>query len=88
MENKDLQDELKRLQKEVLVADRTARQAKEREVEAAKAYESAPDDEKADALLRMIEVDAANRKPLERFQQIRSDLHAAERAYLHLLVAE
>jgi len=88
MEKKDLREQLKRLQKEVLCAERTARQAKEKAAEAAKAYKSASDNAKADALLRMIEANAASHKPTERFRQIRSDFDAAERAYLHLLVTE
>jgi type II secretory pathway component GspD/PulD (secretin) len=88
MEKKELQEQLKRLQKEVLRAERTARQAREKAAEAEKAHKSASDDAKADALLRMIEANAASYKPTERFRQIRSDFDAAERAYLHLLVTE
>jgi hypothetical protein len=87
MEKKDLRGELKRLQKAVLDAERMAKQAREKAAEAAKAYKSASDDEKADALLRMIEASAVSRKPIERFKQIRSHFDAAERAYFRLLVA-
>jgi type II secretory pathway component GspD/PulD (secretin) len=88
MDKKELQEGLKRLQKEVLVAERTAKQAKEKAAEGATAYNSASDDEKLDALLRMIEADAASRMPIERFKRIRSDFDAAKRAYFHLLVSE
>ena len=88
MEKKDLQEQLKRLQKEILGVERAARQAREKAAEAARAYKSASDGAKADVLLRMIEANAASHKPTERFRQIRSDFDAAERAYLHLLVTE
>lgn len=88
MEKNDLEEELKRLQKEVLVAERIAKKAREKTTKAKMAYQSASDDGKGDALLRKIEADAAGRKPTERFTQIRSDFDAAERAYFRLLVAE
>jgi type II secretory pathway component GspD/PulD (secretin) len=88
MEKKDLREELKRLQKEVLDAERPARQADEKAAEAARAYKSASDDEKPDALLRMIEAEARSRKSIGGFKRIRSDFDAAQRAYLRLLVAE
>jgi hypothetical protein len=88
MAKKDLQEELKRLQEEVLDAERTAKQFAKKAADAARAYTSATDEEKADALLRMIEAEAAGRKPTERFRQIRADFDAAKRAYLQLLVTE
>jgi hypothetical protein len=88
MEKKDLREELKRLQKEVLDAERVFQQARAKAAQAEKTYRTASDEEKTDALLGKIEADAAGRKPMERFAQIRSEFAAAERAYLNLLVAE
>jgi len=65
MEKSELKEALKDLQRQVLVAERAAKQAKENASEAAASYESACDEEKPDALLRMIEADAASRKPFE-----------------------
>lgn len=87
MEKSELKEALKNLQKQVLVAERAAKQAKEIASEAAAAYESACDKEKPDALLRMIEADAASRKPLERYREVRSDFEMAKRAYLNMLLA-
>lgn len=87
MEKKELKEALKDLQKHVLVAERAAKQAKENANEAAAAYESASDEEKPDALLRMIEADAASRNPMERYKQVRLDIDAAKRAYLNMLLA-
>ncbi len=81
MEKKQLQEELKRLQKEVIVAERAAKQARDEQAEAKKAYDSAPDDQKPDALLRMLEAKAKSNKPVEAFAQARSDFDAAIRAY-------
>jgi septal ring factor EnvC (AmiA/AmiB activator) len=88
MEEKDLREELKRLQREILSAEQTAMEAREKAAEATKAYTSALFDQKPDALLRMIEADAASRKPLDRYRQIRSDFDVAKRAYLHALLAQ
>ncbi len=88
MEKKDLQEELRRLQKEALDAARMAKQVKEEAAEAARAYKFASDDEKADALLRMIEADAESHKPMRRYRQVQSAFGAAQRAYLHLLIAD
>jgi type II secretory pathway component GspD/PulD (secretin) len=88
MKKNELQGELKRLQKAVLDVERTAKRAAQNATEARRAYESASDDEKADALLRMIEVAAASRKAVEPFKQVRSELDAAERAYSRLLTSK
>ena len=88
LDKKQLQEELKRLQKEVLVAEQSSQQAAEKASHAAMIHKSASDDEKANALLRMIEANAARHKPSERYQRVRSDMRAAEKAYYRLLVAE
>ncbi len=54
MEKKDLQKELKNLQKQILVAERTSKKTQETLTKARRAYQSASDDEKPDALLCMI----------------------------------
>jgi hypothetical protein len=83
-----LQAELKRLVQELQAAERTALLARENATEAVAAYSSAPEESKPDALVRMIEADAASRKPMEGVKQIQSDLDAARQAYLRLLTAE
>ena len=52
MEKSQLQEQLKKLQTEALVAEQTAKQANELASKAAMVYRSAPDDEKPEALLR------------------------------------
>ncbi|MFC1453128.1 hypothetical protein ACFLSJ_07295 [Verrucomicrobiota bacterium] len=88
MEKKQLQEELKRLQAEVLVAERTVTQAKEKAAEAENACKSASDDEKPDALLRMIEAGVAEEKAKRPYHQIKGDFQAARRAYAQLLMNE
>jgi hypothetical protein len=86
MEKNALQEELKDLQKQVLVVERTAKQARETADEAAKAYKSASDNEKPDALLRMIEDKAASYSPMQIYRETASEFKAAQSAYLDLLV--
>jgi hypothetical protein len=88
MNKERLREELKTLQNEALGAERMAKQARANAAQAERAYQSASDAEKADALLHMIEADAASRKPMERLAHVSSDLAGAKRAYLQLLVAE
>jgi hypothetical protein len=88
MEGKDLQAELKRLQAAVLEARRMALQAGRTENAAQAAYRSAGDDEKADALLRLLEAKAAVRKPRELFRRINAEFQTAQQAYLARLVTE
>ena len=87
MSKKELREELLRLQNELLDAERVFKQIGRKATDAAEAYKSAPDDEKAEALLRMLEADAASRKPMERYRRVRSAFEAAQQAYLHLLIA-
>jgi len=88
MEKKQLEEELKKLQKDVLVAEQTAKEACDQAGEAKEAYKSASDEQKPDALLRMIGADAKSRKPDEDYRQARENFEDARRAYLNLLVAE
>ena len=88
MEKQQLQNELKRLQREVLAARTTGQEAKQRAKEASSAYKSALDDEKPDALLRMLEAQAGSRKPMKAYSRILSDFQSAKRAYSKLLLAE
>jgi len=88
MDKENLQDALKALQKEVLVAERTAKLARRDAAEAAAAYKSADDAGKPDALLRMIETDAESREPVARYKQVHADFEAAKRAYLNCLLLE
>ena len=88
MGKQELQDELRRLQAQVSDARRTAHQASGTAREAANAYRSASDDDKADALLHMIEADAASRTPMEHYRQAESALDAAKKAYIRLMLAE
>lgn len=88
MAKRELQEELKRLQKEVLTAERAAEQAKKESEDAVKAYKLAGENQKGDVLLRMIEAEAKCHKPLENAKQLNADFAAAKNAYLNLLVAE
>jgi hypothetical protein len=88
MDKKALQEELKDLQKQVIVAKRTAEQAKEIADEAAKAYRSASDDEKPDALLRALEAKAASRGPMQMYKKTTSEFQAAQSAYMDLLIGK
>ncbi len=85
---KELQEVLKKLQKEVLVAQRKALQATKIRSGADKAYESASDEQKPDALLRMLESRVAAEQPVEHYSRLRRDFFAAQEAYLKLLRAE
>jgi hypothetical protein len=88
MDKQPLQEELKRLQRELLVAEEIAQQAAGKARNAARVHQMAADDEKPEALLRKIEAEAASQKPTQAYKRLRSDLSAAERAYYRLLVAE
>lgn len=88
MDKKSLQEELKRLQKEILVAEHAARQAREDANKAGKAYATATDEKKPDLLLAMIEAQAKSEKPYRSFEQVRNDFDAAQRSYRKLLLAE
>lgn len=88
MEKDQLLGELLKLQKDVLVAEQTARKADAKRGEAYKAYDDATEEQKPDALIRMLEADAKRVKPGEHFRQVKSDFEAAKSAYLKLLVAE
>jgi type II secretory pathway component GspD/PulD (secretin) len=85
---KNLQAELRRLQGKVLEAEGAVRRARRETTEAEKAHKAAGDDEKADALLRVLEAKAASRKPNERFRRIRWEFEAAQQAYLNRLLTE
>jgi type II secretory pathway component GspD/PulD (secretin) len=88
MDQQQLRDELRRLQRELLDAWQVHNQASREAREADTAYKNAPDDEKADALLRMLEADAASRAPMKRYRQARAALDAASQSYLRRLLAE
>jgi type II secretory pathway component GspD/PulD (secretin) len=88
MEKEDLQAKLKRLQAAVLEAKRMALQAGKTEDAAQAAYRSAGDDEKADALFRLLEAKAAVRKPRELFRRINAEFQTTQQAYLARLVTE
>jgi hypothetical protein len=88
MDKQELRDELRRLQAELLDAGRAAIQASERTGEASGAYSSASDDDKADALLRMLDAQAALRTPMARYRQAELALEAAKEAYMRRALAE
>ena len=88
MEKAQLRAELQKLQKDVLVAEQTARQADAKRLEAYQAYKAATENQKPDALIRMLEADAKSIKPVECLRQLQSDFEAAKRACLNLLVSE
>ncbi len=84
----ELQQELKKLQKEVLEAERQTLAADTALSQAGKAYDSATGDRKFDALLRLLEAEAAVQKPQRRYQELKSDFEAAQKAYVQLLVRQ
>jgi len=88
MEKTQLQAELKKLQKALLVAEQAAKQAITKRDVAKKAYDTASNARKPDALLRMLEADAKSRKPVESLMKMRKDFGAAQQAYINLLLAE
>jgi hypothetical protein len=88
MPEKDLREELKKLQKQILVAERTARQAQDDMHKAVRAYNTAADEAKPDALLSMLEVEARVRKPLDEHARLRAEFDAAKRAFVKLLSAD
>ena len=65
-----------------------ALQAGKTEDAAQAAYRSAGDDEKADALFRLLEAKAAVRKPRELFRRINAEFQTTQQAYLARLVTE
>ena len=88
MGKQELQDELRRLHAQLIDAKHAAQQASGKANEAAKAYRSASDDEKADALLHMIEAEAASGTPMEHYREAESALDAAKQAYIRRILAE
>lgn len=88
MQKKDLQEEVKKLQKEVLTAEQTARGVGVRAKEAKEAYNSASNDQKPDALLLMLEAGAKSHKSMVAFKQVQSDFDMAKRAYFNLILDE
>ena len=88
MGKQELQDELRRLQAQLTDAGHAAEQAHAKATEAATAYRSASDDEQADALLHMIEAEAASRPPMEHYREWESALDAAKQAYIRRILAE
>lgn len=88
LDKTQLQDELRRLQKELIVAESTARHADEQMAEAANAYNSAAEDRQPDLVLGMLEAEAKCTKPMKTFERLRKELDAAKQAYVKLLLAE
>jgi len=85
----ELQQELKKLQREVLQAERETNAANEALTKAAQAYyRSADGEKKFDALLRFLEAKAAVQKPQRRYQELTGDFDAAQKAYVQLLVTQ
>ena len=88
MEKKDLRQELKDLQKQILVAERASKQAKETATQAARAYKSASDNEMPDALFRMLEAKAASYAPMQAYSKTRREFKSAQMAYMNLLIGK
>ena len=88
LEKAKLQEELKRLQKEILIAEHAAKQATDQSTEAANAYKIATDNRKPELLLEMLDAEARSRKPVENCKRIRADFEAAKRAYIKLILGE
>jgi len=85
---KELQEVLKKLQKEVLVAQRKAQEATKIRNGAENAYKAASDEQKPDALLRMLESRVAAEKPVGHYSRLGKDFYEAQEAYLRLLRAQ
>ncbi len=77
-----LQDEIKRLQKEVLAAERKVEQAKNYIKKASDAYEAASDEDKPEALIRLLDAKAAARKPCDACEKLKKDFLSAQAAYI------
>ena len=88
MNKKQLQVELKRLQKVVSSTERDYTQSQKDESETKKAYSSASEEQKPDALISMLEAEVKHRWINTRWNQVRSDLRLAKFAYSDLLYAE
>lgn len=88
MNKKQLQGELKRLQKVVSSTERVYTQSKKDEIETQKAYSTAPEEQKPDALISMLEAEVKHRWINTKWNQVRSDLRLAKIAYSKLLYAE
>jgi hypothetical protein len=88
MEKKQLQDELRKLLKELPIAEKALTQAKIRKDEATKVVDVASSDEKSDAFFLMMEAQVKCSKAELSLNRMRSDFSAAQHAYLNLLLAE
>jgi hypothetical protein len=86
----ELQQELKKLQKELLPVEREVNGPYLALRKAQQDYQSASEEQKFDALLRFLEARAALRKPQFRQQELRyheiqNEFQAAQEAYVKLL---
>ena len=88
MGKQQLQEELKRLQKEYTVSLQANNQAVNLASEADKAYNSASNEEKPEALIRKLDAEANSYKTQESFQKKKKEFEAAQYAYIKRLQAE
>jgi len=88
MEKDQLQKELVRLQKEVIVLRQANLQAKEEEKEIHRVYRVTSPEEKPDVLLRMLESEVRHIQADEAYELLDTEFHAAQRAYRYRLLAE
>jgi hypothetical protein len=88
MDKQRLQGELRKILRELIEVERQARAASRKARDTETAYNSAPDNDKADALFRMLEAEVASRAPMEQYKKARIALDAAKQAYIRRVVAE
>ncbi len=65
--------------------ERSSREALKLSLRAQQAYEAASNEQKPEALLHMLEAEAAARKPMTAYRQVLNEFQAAQDAYRRLL---
>ncbi len=83
-----LQEELRKLQSEVLVMDQKLSEVRKAERRPMRAYQSASDDQKPDKLIAMLDAQSRTRKAMVACGKVNNEFRAAQQAYLQLLWKE
>jgi hypothetical protein len=83
-----LQEELKRLQRDVLAAQEKLTEAKEAEIQPTHAYQSATNEQKPDKLIPMLEAQSRTQRTVLSYNKIKEQFGAAQQAYLQLMEKE
>lgn len=82
MSDQDLVEAIKVLQAQSTEANRAAQEAQQRYRLAYQAYNAAPDEQKSDSLLRMLEAEAAKHTPMRQQSEVHGKFESAQRAYV------